>query len=278
MKFCRFQPLEFAAAGVARETQLIRPELRCGIVADKEVREISGDFITSPGASAHKNWSETGRSWPLDEVKLLPPTVPSKIVCLGRNYAEHAVELGHPIPKEPLIFLKVQSAIIAPDEPIVLPPISKRVDYEGEMAVVIGRPCSRLGPADAVGPYIAGYTCLNDVTARDLQNTDGQWTRAKGFDTFCPLGPVLATELDFSRATIETYLNGVRKQSAPFTEMIFSVDVIIRWISQVMTLVPGDVVSTGTPPGVGPLKVGDVVEVIVSGIGTLRNPVVSFES
>jgi 2-keto-4-pentenoate hydratase/2-oxohepta-3-ene-1,7-dioic acid hydratase in catechol pathway len=190
---------------------------------------------------------------------------------VGRNYREHAAELGNDVPAEPLIFLKPPSAIIAPDEAIVMPAVSKRVDYEGEIAIIIGRRCSQLADAADVRPYIAGFTCLNDVTARDLQKTDGQWTRAKGFDTFCPFGPVLETELDLAAATIETFVNGQKKQSNRASEMIFSVDVIIRWISRVMTLLPGDVIATGTPSGIGPLASGDVVEVAVGGVGTLRN-------
>jgi len=216
--------------------------------------------------------------WELKNVKLLPPSVPTKIVCVGRNYLEHAKELGNEAPGEPVIFLKPPSAIIAPEEPIVMPSISRRVDHEGEIAVIIGRTCSHLGINDEVQSYIAGFTCLNDVTARDLQKTDGQWTRAKGFDTFCPFGPVLETELNLEEAGVETFVNGVRKQSGRASEMLFPVDVIIRWISRMMTLYPGDVVATGTPAGVGPLQAGDLVEVVVSGVGTLRNPVVAQSS
>ena len=219
----------------------------------------------------------TGREWPLDEVKFLPPSSPSKIVCVGRNYLAHARELDNEVPKEPLIFLKPPSAVIAPEEPIVLPRISERVDFEGELAVVIGRRCFHLGSNEDVRPYLAGYTCLNDVTARDLQKRDGQWSRAKGFDTFCPFGPLLESEAPTADTTIETYVNGIRKQSGRVAEMIFPVDVIIRWIAQVMTLEPGDVIATGTPSGIAPLSAGDVVEVSVSGIGTLRNPVAGPE-
>jgi len=197
---------------------------------------------------------------------------------VGRNYIEHAAEFNNDVPKEPLIFLKPPSAIIAPGETIVLPAISNRVDYEGELCVVIARRCRQLSDADDVRPYIAGYTCLNDISARDLQFSDPQWTRAKGFDTFCPVGPVLETELDLQRTTVETFLNGVKKQSASTTEMIFSVDAIIRWVSRVMTFEPGDIIATGTPSGVGPLAAGDVVEVVVSGVGTLRNPVQAANS
>lgn len=274
MKLCRFQPLEFGASGVGKSGETSHPEPRTGLVAGDEVRELAGSTI---GAALGEG-RETGRSWPLAEVKLLPPSTPTKIVCIGRNYSEHAAELGNEVPKEPLIFLKPPSSVIGPEEPIVLTELSKRVDYEGELAVVIGRECRLLGPGEDVNPYIAGYTCLNDVTARDLQIADVQFTRAKGFDTFCPLGPVLETELDLGAATVETYLNGIRKQSAPVSEIIFSVDVIIRWIAQVMTLVPGDVVATGTPSGVGPLAAGDVVEIVVGGVGTLRNPVMAPEA
>jgi len=285
MKLCRFQPLEFVALEISRSTGPVRPEPRWGVIEIQTVREISGELLPWAGGSrgegaansAEGRFPESARAWPIQEVKLLPPVAPSKIVCLGRNFVEHAAELGNPVPKDPLIFLKPPSSVIAAEEPIVIPPDSKRVDYEGEMAVIIGRTCSHLGPMDDVKRYIAGYTCLNDVTARDLQKVDVQFTRGKGFDTFCPIGPVLETELDQATAKVETYVNGVRKQSAPLTEMIFSVDAIIRWISRIMTLVPGDVIATGTPSGVGPLAAGDVVEVTVSGIGTLRNPVVAAE-
>jgi 2-keto-4-pentenoate hydratase/2-oxohepta-3-ene-1,7-dioic acid hydratase in catechol pathway len=235
------------------------------MVEGTSVREVSGDFAGG--------WKTGERVWLLKEVKLLPPSVPSKIVCVGRNYREHASEMGNEVPKEPLIFLKPPSAIIAPEEPIVMPAISHRVDYEGEIGVIIGRTCSQLSEGDDVRPFVAGFTCVNDVTARDLQKSDGQWTRGKGFDTFCPFGPVMETELNLGAATVETFLNGVRKQSAPSAEMIFSVDVIIRWISRVMSLQPGDLIATGTPAGVGPVQPGDIVEIVVGGVGTLRNPV-----
>jgi len=265
MKLCRFQPQLIPLDQVGSSSA--HPEPRLGVVSGDAVHEISGDLFG--------RWTETQRSWPLAGVKLLPPVAPSKIVCVGRNYIEHASELGNEVPKEPLIFLKPPSSIVAPDEAIELPPVSQRVDYEGELAVVFARTCARLGERGDLRPYIAGFTCLNDVTARDLQRTDAQWTRAKGFDTFCPLGPVLETQLDLAASHLETWVNGVRKQSAPFTQMIFSVDAIIRWVSRVMTLLPGDVIATGTPAGVGPLHEGDVVEVIVDGVGTLRNPVVA---
>jgi 2-keto-4-pentenoate hydratase/2-oxohepta-3-ene-1,7-dioic acid hydratase in catechol pathway len=270
MKICRFQPLTLGAGPekLGEQTEF-QPASRSGVIEDAQILEVRDVF--------HAN-ERIGQTWALSETKLLPPSVPSKIVCVGRNYAEHAAEMGNTAPKEPLIFLKPPSAIIAPEEPIVLTPLSERVDYEGELAVVIGRPCSRLRPSDPVQPYILGYTCLNDVTARDLQKKDVQFTRAKGFDTFCPFGPVIETELDLAAVTLETKVNGKKRQSVHVGEMIFSVDVIIRWISQVMTLLPGDVISTGTPSGVGPLAEGDVVEVIVTGIGILRNPVAAAGS
>jgi 2-keto-4-pentenoate hydratase/2-oxohepta-3-ene-1,7-dioic acid hydratase in catechol pathway len=273
MKFCRFQPLEFPATKVARAPVEVHPAARTGVIEDELVWEILGEPWAHPVSPRER----TGKTWPLAEVKLLPPSSPSKIVCVGRNYPAHAKELGNEVPKEPLIFLKPPSAVIATEEPIILPSISQRVDFEGELAVVIGRRCRNLAPGDAVAPYVAGYTCLNDVTARDLQKRDSQWTRGKGFDTFCPIGPVLETSVDLRHATLETRVNGIRKQSACPAEMIFSVDAILQWIAQVMTLEPGDVVATGTPAGVGPLAPGDVVEVSVSGIGSLRNRVLASE-
>jgi 2-keto-4-pentenoate hydratase/2-oxohepta-3-ene-1,7-dioic acid hydratase in catechol pathway len=268
MKLCRFQPLELDAK-VGVDSQEVHPQPRTGIIESETVWEVVGDVWG--------NARRTARKWPLNQIKFLPPSTPSKIVCVGRNYLDHARELGNEAPKEPLIFLKPPSAVIAPGEPIVLPAISERVDFEGELAIIVGRRCFHLSPGDDVRPYIAGYTCLNDVTARDLQKRDGQWTRAKGFDTFCPFGPVLETEFDLAAATLETFVNGIKKQSACTSEMIFSCDVIIRWIAQVMTLEPGDVIATGTPSGVGPLAAGDIVEVTITGIGTLLNAVIACE-
>lgn len=269
MKLCRFQPLEFDAQNVSRSGMETRPAPRAGILEGDRIAEIQGELW---GAR-----ERTGKSWRLNAVKLLPPSMPSKIVCVGRNYAEHAKELGNEVPKQPLIFFKPPSSIIAPEEPIVLPLISQRVDHEGELAVIIGRRCYQLPAEENATDFILGYTCLNDVTARDLQKLDVQFTRAKGFDTFCPFGPILETELTPSGVTLETFVNGNRKQSGHTSEMIFSVDAIIRFIAQVMTLEPGDVIATGTPSGVGPLAAGDVVEVSITGIGTLRNPVIATQ-
>jgi 2-keto-4-pentenoate hydratase/2-oxohepta-3-ene-1,7-dioic acid hydratase in catechol pathway len=185
----------------------------------------------------------------------------------------HAAEFGHEVPKEPLIFLKPPSAIIGPGEPIVLTPQSQRVEHEGELALVVGRRCSQLKDSDNALSYLLGYSCVNDVTARDLQKSDVQFTRAKGFDTFCPVGPHIETQLDPSDVLVETHVNGVLRQSGRTSLLVYPVAFLVRWISRVMTLNPGDVIATGTPAGVGPLVAGDVVEVSVSGVGVLRNPV-----
>jgi 2-keto-4-pentenoate hydratase/2-oxohepta-3-ene-1,7-dioic acid hydratase in catechol pathway len=213
---------------------------------------------------------------PLSSATLLYPVQPSKIVCVGRNYSEHAKELGNEVPTEPLIFFKPPSSLISPGEKIVRPNrLSQRVEFEAELTIVIGKKCRNLGPADDVRPFILGYTCANDVTARDLQKKDPQWTRAKGFDTFCPVGPIVTDEIDpWKGVRVESRVNGELKQSESTLAFIFSVDVVLRFISQVMTLVPGDLVLTGTPAGVGPLVAGDEVNVSVEGIGSMTNPVV----
>lgn len=212
---------------------------------------------------------------PLATATLLAPVQPSKIVCVGRNYLDHAKELGNEPPAEPLIFLKPPSSIIAQNEKIVRPRISQNVHFEGELTVIIKLPCRKLSDNQDVRPFIFGYTCANEVTARDLQKKDNQWTRAKGFDTFCPLGPVVSDELDpWSGVQVETRVNGAIKQSGNTRDFIFPLDLVIRYISRIMTLVPGDIILTGTPAGVGPLVAGDVIEVSIEGIGTLRNSVV----
>lgn len=211
---------------------------------------------------------------PLNKAKLLAPALPSKIVCIGRNYREHAAELGNEVPKEPLLFLKAPSAVIAPGETIRIPVLSQRVDFEGELAVVIGKRATKIGAGEDVRPYVRGYTIVNDVTARDLQMSDGQWSRGKGFDTFCPMGPIVTDDIDPDNGlTVTTRLNGEVKQSGTTRDLIFSIATLLRHITAAMTLLPGDVIPTGTPAGVGPMKSGDVVEVSVEGIGTLRNPV-----
>jgi 2-keto-4-pentenoate hydratase/2-oxohepta-3-ene-1,7-dioic acid hydratase in catechol pathway len=200
------------------------------------------------------------------------PVTPTKIVGVGLNYRAHALEMGKPLPAEPLLFLKPPSALIGPDEPIVRPRGYERVDFEGELAVVIGRRARRVSREQAL-EHVAGYTCLNDVTVRDLQKKDIQYTRAKGFDSFCPVGPRVAAGLDPERLHIETRVNGVTRQSSSTSDLIFDVPALVAFVSAVMTLEEGDLISTGTPPGVGNLQPGDVVEIEIEGIGILRNPV-----
>jgi 2-keto-4-pentenoate hydratase/2-oxohepta-3-ene-1,7-dioic acid hydratase in catechol pathway len=199
---------------------------------------------------------------------------PSKIVCVGRNYAEHAAELGNEVPKEPLLFLKAPSSLIPNEDAIVLPSYSDQVEHEAELGVVIGKLCKKLADDDDPLGYVRGYTCLNDVTARDLQRSDGQFARAKSFDTFCPVGPVIETDMDLSDVRIVCRVNGVVKQHGRTGQMVFPVDSLIRYISRMMTLLPGDLIATGTPSGVSRLKRGDVCEVEIDGIGILKNPVV----
>jgi 2-keto-4-pentenoate hydratase/2-oxohepta-3-ene-1,7-dioic acid hydratase in catechol pathway len=212
---------------------------------------------------------------PLENAKLLAPVLPTKIVCVGRNYRAHAVELGNEIPTQVLIFFKPPSSLNDPGAQIRRPKLSQNVHYEGELAVVIGKTCYHVGEGEDVRDYILGYTCLNDVTARDLQKKEDQWARAKGFDTFCPVGPVVVDGLDpWAGIELETRINGEVRQHGTTADFIFPLDVIIRHITAAMTLVPGDVIATGTPEGVGPLHAGDVVEITINGVGTLRNPVV----
>jgi len=210
----------------------------------------------------------------LDDVRLLAPTQPSKILCVGRNYVAHAKEHGAEVTEVPLLFLKPPSAVIGPGDPILLPPQSQQVEHEAELAVVIGRRGRWISPEEAPN-YILGYTIANDVTARDLQFRDGQWTRGKGFDTFCPLGPWIETDFDPADAVITCHVNGEMRQMASTRDMVFSVHQLIAFASSVMTLEPGDLLLTGTPAGVGPLQAGDLVEVTIEGLGTLRNPVSS---
>jgi 2-keto-4-pentenoate hydratase/2-oxohepta-3-ene-1,7-dioic acid hydratase in catechol pathway len=208
-----------------------------------------------------------------EQGKLLAPVVPSKIVCVGRNYRDHAAELGNDVPTEPLLFLKPPSSLLAPGATVLMPSISKRVDFEGELAIVIGKRCTKLSEGVDVGTYIRGYTCLNDVTARDIQKSDPQWTRGKGFDTFCPVGPLVTDEIDavVGDVSLATRVNGVVKQQGETRDFIFGIEHLLRYISATMTLEVGDVIATGTPAGVGALSAGDVVEVEIAGVGILRN-------
>lgn len=235
-----------------------------GILKDRVVRAVHGDpFAGFQPTDAHV---------PLAEVRLLAPCVPSKIVAVGVNYRAHAAEFGKDLPKEPLLFLKPSTAVLDPGEAIRLPAASSRVDFEAELAVVIRRVTAGITPEQA-SDAILGYTCFNDVTARDLQKRDDQWTRAKSFDTFAPFGPCIETEIEPSRLRVESYLNGNRMQSASTEDLIFKVRDLVAYISNVMTLLPGDLIATGTPAGVGPMKPGDSIEIVIEGIGRLTNKV-----
>ena len=213
--------------------------------------------------------------WYMDEVKLLAAAAPSKVVCVGRNYAEHAAEMGNEVPKSPLLFLKAPSAIIAGGDSIVIPSQSSQVEHEGELAIVIGRTAKNISDGEDALKYVLGYTCLNDVTARDVQRADVQFTRGKSFDTFCPIGPFVETELDVSDVRVTCSVNGEIRQDGRTSQMVFPIEFLVRYISRQMTLMPGDVIATGTPSGVSKLEPGDVCEVTVEGVGTLRNPVSS---
>ena len=247
MKICRFRKGD---------------EIHIGVVEDVEIRVFGDDL------------SDLSESFRLDEVELLPPVAPSKVVCVGRNYSEHAKELGNEVPTEPLLFLKAPSAIINNGDPIVIPPQSQQVEHEGELAVVIGSKCRNLTESDDPFAYVFGYACLNDVTARDLQRQDVQFTRAKSFDTFCPVGPFIETDLDTSDLRITTAVNGAIKQDSRTSQMVFPVEFLIRYISNMMTLNAGDVIATGTPSGVSKMESGDICEVEIEGIGILRNAVI----
>jgi 2-keto-4-pentenoate hydratase/2-oxohepta-3-ene-1,7-dioic acid hydratase in catechol pathway len=215
-----------------------------------------------------------GSTYALDKVRLLPPCLPSKIVCLGLNYRSHIEEMKLPIPSVPLIFLKPSTTVIGPDDKIVLPRGWKRIDYEGELGVVIGKKAKDV-PEERAKEYVLGYTCFNDVSDRHAQANDGQWTRAKGYDTFAPIGPWIETEADPDNLKLETYLNGELRQSASTSDLIFVISKLISFISGIMTLLPGDVIATGTPSGIGPMNPGDTVEVRIENIGTLKNFVVA---
>ena len=241
--------------------------IRYGIVDDGELVVLAGDPMFA-------GFDTTGERVPLADVALLAPVIPrSKVVCIGKNYHDHAAEMGGEAPAEPLMFLKPNTSVIGPGDVIVRPTsLSSHTDYEGELAVVIGRIAKNV-PAEKAGDYIFGYTVANDVTARDLQRSDGQWSRAKGFDTFCPVGPVIETDLDLKAAAITTRVNGEVRQQGPVSDMIHGIGALVAYASAVFTLLPGDLILTGTPAGVGPFVAGDAVEVEVSGIGVLRNTV-----
>ena len=261
MKYCRFSSSQGPQFGLIESVA----------GAEHITHTLAGDLTGLP------DFNKAAKTSPilLASAKLLPPVQPSKLVCVGRNYLDHAKELGNQPPPEPLIFLKPPSAIIGQNDKIVLPKISKEIHFEGELTVVIKSACHKLRDDQDVRPFIFAYTCANEVTARDLQKKDNQWARAKGFDTFCPLGPAVSDEVDpWKGVQVETRVNGQIRQSGNTRDFIFPLDLVIRYIARVMTLLPGDLILTGTPAGVGPLSAGDVVEVSIPGIGTLKNSVV----
>ena len=265
MRIARFSLPDTAADAGAVRFGLVEgdPEQPATMV----IAELAGHpFTPEPQA--------TGRAWPLDEVRLLAPVLPSKIAAIGRNYADHAKELGNEVPDAPITFLKPSTSVIGPNETIAYPEVSKEVSYEAELAVVIGRLCRQV-PREQVKDVVLGYTCANDVTARDLQRTEIQWGRAKGFDTFCPLGPWIVTDIDATDLSVTCTVNDELKQAGRTSQMIRDVADLVAHISEAMTLLPGDVILTGTPAGVGPLRVGDTVSVSIENIGTLTNRVVS---
>ncbi len=225
----------------------------------------------------HRKFKIKSRGVPISEVTVLAPVQPSKIIGVGANYKNHALEMGRPLPEEPLIFLKPSSAVVGPNDIIVYPKMAKRVDYEGELALVIKKKAQNIRDDEPAEDYILGYTCFNDVTARDLQQKDGQFTRSKSFDTFAPVGPCIVTDVDPTRVRLKTFLNGKLKQSASTRNLIFSIPFLVRFISRIMTLNPGDVISTGTPAGIGPMHPGDRVDVQIEGIGTLSNTVMKIK-
>ena len=256
MRICKFTTPETQSArfGLLEDADLIWP------LSDAAIAE------SFPGP-------RTGEPVPLAEATLLAPVTPSKVVCVGRNYREHAAELGNKMPDQPLLFLKAPSSIIGNGDCIELPPQSGQVEHEGELGVVIGRRARKLSDNDDPLSYVLGYTCVNDVTARDLQRKDVQFTRAKSFDTFCPVGPFIVDGLDPLNLVVTVRLNGAVKQSGRTADMAFSVPFLIRYIANIMTLYPGDLIATGTPAGVSPMKDGDTVEVEIEGIGVLRNKI-----
>jgi 2-keto-4-pentenoate hydratase/2-oxohepta-3-ene-1,7-dioic acid hydratase in catechol pathway len=269
MRYCKFLSLEHEA-----------PVPRYALVEQREDIFWATSLMDAPEEdlaakfAANTHPANAFQPKPLSELHLLAPVTPSKIICIGRNYRDHATELGNEIPKEPLLFFKPPSSVLAPRATIHMPAISKRVDYEGELAIVIGRRCRNLGPTENVRPYIRGYVIVNDVTARDIQKSDGQWTRGKGFDTFCPVGPIVSDEIDpatGSPVTLITRLNDQIKQQGNTADLIFPIAHLLHYITAAMTLEPGDLIPTGTPAGVGPVQPGDKIQIEIDGLGILEN-------
>lgn len=242
--------------------------VKAGVLVDRRVRELVRDIFPPHDFS--------GDVFELEKVQLEPPAQPTKIVAVGINYRDHALEFGHQLPEEPMIFMKPSTAVIGPGKNIIRPKMSALVHYEAELGVVIGRTARQVSPERSLD-HVLGFTCLNDITARDLQRKDGQWIRAKGFDTFCPIGPVVETELDTSDLGIEAWLNGTQVQGSRTSNLVFGVPTLVSFISRIMTLNPGDIIATGTPSGVGELKAGDSIEIRIQGIGALVNGVAEEE-
>jgi 2-keto-4-pentenoate hydratase/2-oxohepta-3-ene-1,7-dioic acid hydratase in catechol pathway len=265
MKYCRF-----LFGGKSRYARIddLRSDLWIGAPIDPPVE----DYRTQPEHTGMASWFVDYAPMPIDKADLLAPVRPSKIICVGRNYRDHVKELGNELPSEPLIFFKPPSSLLRPGGVVVLPAIAGRVDYEGELAVVIGKLTRNFRPDDDWRQVVRGFTLANDITARDLQMKDAQWTRAKGFDTFCPVGPIVSDEIDFDAGiTIETRLNGELRQQASTRDFIFSLPMLLSYISAAFTLEPGDLILTGTPSGVGQIGAGDLVEVSAAGLGALSN-------
>jgi 2-keto-4-pentenoate hydratase/2-oxohepta-3-ene-1,7-dioic acid hydratase in catechol pathway len=272
VRIARFSRDDDVAYGVVQD---VSPDGAGGTAAGQDTERLMvAELHGHPFGVGSADVRFTGARYPLSEVRLLAPVLPTKVIAIGKNYADHAREMGAEPPAEPVIFLKPSTAVTGPGDPVARPvKLSERVDFEGELAVVIGRLCRDV-PAERAGEVIFGYTCANDVTARDLQARDGQWTRAKGFDTFCPLGPWIETDLDPADLELTTTVNGEVKQQARTSQLLHDVTELICYVTAVMTLLPGDVLLTGTPAGVGPLAHGDNVAVTIQGIGTLSNRVV----
>ena len=276
MKYCRFM-----RGGLVRYGRVEEHGGRLEIAALTEAPEEDPGFKLQQMVAAKLD--STGRGiefepMPLSEADLLPPVTPSKIICVGRNYREHVKEMGNEVPSEPLLFFKPPSSLLGAAGAVRLPAISERVDYEGELALVIGRRTHKMRRGDSWREVVRGFTLANDISARDLQQRDSQWTRAKGFDTFCPVGPLVSNELDLDAGvTIETRVNGELRQHASTLDFIFPIPVLLSYISSVFTLLPGDLILTGTPAGVGPLRAGDSVEVSIPGLGVLRNTIAAEE-
>jgi 2-keto-4-pentenoate hydratase/2-oxohepta-3-ene-1,7-dioic acid hydratase in catechol pathway len=237
---------------------------------------LEGIHIVEYAGTPYASFKKARKKYLLSQAVLLAPVVPSKIVAVGLNYRDHVEEMNAQVPAEPHIFLKPLSALCGPDDPIVFPPQARRVDYEGELAIVMKKRCHHV-TAERAREYVLGYTCLNDVTARDLQTRDGHFTRAKAFDSFCPVGPCIATDIDPNEVDLETFVNGERRQASNTKHLICPVEDVVARVSAIMTLLPGDVIATGTPGGIGPLQPGDKVEVRIESIGGLKNPVIRIQ-